>query len=91
MIDFIPLFCTVFPVLIVVILFLLTWKSLHDANKSDVTSMRSALKPKRSRQHRSARITKTTQWKSNPSHIFNAPLHVTVSNEPHNKVTSLFT
>lgn len=67
MIYFILLFCTTFPLVIVLVIFVLTWKSLRGTNKGSRPSARSTPKPRRSRHHR------TTGIKTNKSLENNAP------------------
>ena len=79
MIDFISLFCTAFPVIIVLALFVLTWKSFYGANTRGRQSARFATKPKRSRNHRTTSVRTNLEWKNDASCTADTPLHVPVS------------
>lgn len=80
--DFISLFCTTFPITIVLVLAILTWTSLNDTNKRGHPSARFASKPRRSRHHGTAVSTS----KNDVTYTADAFLHVPVSSELCNKI-----
>ena len=77
MIYFISLFCATLPIIIVVILFTLTWKLLQGANKGGYHSTHFSSKSRRSRHHRKSTILKSDV--SACTLVFDEPLHVPVS------------
>ena len=81
----VSLFCTIFPIVFVSVLFMLTWKWLHGANPLSSPSARFTSKPRRSQHHRGTTENKTNaSWNSDISYTVDASLHVPVSiNELH--------
>ena len=87
MIYFISLFCTALPIIIVLLLFVLTWKLLHGANKGGRYSARFSSKPRHSRHHRTTANRASTNVKNDVSlcapPVNDTSLHVLVSTELH--------